>query len=132
MARWKKPPHKLITPHFHWMTEAACKHCGRVPGLEVVQETAEWLERLREGLGGFPLHVTSWCRCPVHNQAVGGAPQSYHVKGMAVDFVVRGLTLLETQKRCRQLWVQGKIGGLGIYTGWTHADRGTTRRWEGP
>lgn len=43
----------------------------------------EALEALRAKSG--PLAVTSGYRCPRHNKAVGGAPHSYHVRGMAAD-----------------------------------------------
>jgi len=31
------------------------------------------------------LTVTSACRCPAHNAAVGGSPTSSHLKGLALD-----------------------------------------------
>ena len=129
---WLKAPSGLITPHFSWQGEAACKHCGKIPSRAAVKETAEWLETIREELGGNPMHITSWCRCAVHNENVGGATNSYHIKGMAVDFVVRNLSLKETQRRCRKLWTEKKIGGLGVYISWTHIDRGPHRKWTGP
>lgn len=133
MAAWGvRPPNKRVTAHFHWQTEAACKHCGRVVSLEVVRATAEWLERVRERLGNRVLHVNSWCRCPVHNKAIGGAPESYHLKGMAVDIVARGLTAHQTWEECFSLQLEGLIGGLGKYASFVHVDRGPKRNWNGP
>ena len=40
--------------------------------------------RLRNVLG-LPLTITSGHRCEAHNKAIGGAVNSYHVKGMALD-----------------------------------------------
>lgn len=132
MPRWKKPPAGLITPHYSFF-ELACRHCGRVPDIDVVRETALWLETVRAALGGHVMHVTSGCRCPEHNRRVGGAPESYHVRGMAVDFVLRGLSLVETRRRVDKLWGEGKIGGFGRYDSWIHIDRGPGgRTWEGP
>lgn len=129
---WIVAPNRKLTEHFA-ARELACRHCGRIPSLAVMQETAEWLERVREQLGGYPMHVTSGCRCRVHNRAVGGATNSQHIYGMAVDFVLRGLSIPETQERGERLWVEGLIRGLGTYRSWTHADRGPAgRRWEGP
>jgi hypothetical protein len=48
--------------------------------------TAAGLERVRHLLG-FPVRVTSGYRCPELNKLVGGAPDSQHVRGEAVDFV---------------------------------------------
>ena len=31
------------------------------------------------------ININSGCRCPEHNKNVGGAPDSFHVKGMAAD-----------------------------------------------
>lgn len=35
----------------------------------------------------FKLQITSGYRSPAHNAAVGGAPNSYHVQGLAFDFL---------------------------------------------
>jgi len=57
-------------------------------------EMLEKLDRLRE-LCGFPFVITSTCRSPEHNKAIGGAPNSSHCRaddGMysGVDFTVDG------------------------------------------
>lgn len=132
-AVWQPPPRLgLITPHFSW-NEAACNHCGLIPNPDVIIETAEWMERVRTALGGRILHVNSWSRCPAWNAQVGGAPNSFHVRGMAVDFVARGLTPVQTHSLCRKHQGAGKlIGGLGKYPSFTHCDWGPPRRWNGP
>jgi hypothetical protein len=129
---WQPPHYGLITPHFSW-TEACCRHCGRIPDAAAVQETAEWMESVRAALGGRIIHVNSWCRCPVHNLAVGGAPNSYHLRGWAVDITVHGLTPAQTHAACAKHQGAGKlIGGLGRYKSFCHVDRGPARRWNGP
>ncbi len=132
-TRWKKAPSGLITPHFSWH-EAACRHCGRIPGDMSVRLTAEWMERVRsEVYHGRVLHVNSWARCPEHNRAVGGASQSYHMLGWAVDITARGLSPYQTWVLAKAYQGQGKlIGGLGKYVSFTHVDRGPSRRWNGP
>jgi uncharacterized protein YcbK (DUF882 family) len=130
--RWKKPPDKFATPHFHFVREIACNHCGRVPDIAECRLTAEWLEEVREALGGLPIHVNSWCRCPEYNAAIGGAPGSYHMRGMAVDITVRGYSPRETWRLCKELQKQGLVGGLGRYKSFTHVDRGERRNWNGP
>lgn len=53
---------------------------------KALQYTAAGLERVRSMLG-FQVKVTSGYRCPELNKLVGGALDSQHVKGEAVDFV---------------------------------------------
>lgn len=126
-----KPRFQKLTPHFS-TAELVCRHCGRAPSLEALLRLAEFGERLRHLLGDLPIHVTSGYRCPEHNAAVGGAPDSFHKKAMALDFVVRGLTVERTWRVCRDLQEEGVVGGLGHYSAWVHADFGPRRSWEGP
>lgn len=46
------------------------------------------LERIRSALGDRPLVVSSGYRCPALNKAIKGSSTSYHMKGLAVDFIV--------------------------------------------
>lgn len=46
------------------------------------------LDPLRERWG-VPIYVTSGYRCPELNKLVGGAAQSYHLRGMAADITSR-------------------------------------------
>lgn len=65
----------------HFTTdELACRCCGVCT---VTPELLAALEALRAQAG--PLAVTSGYRCQQHNAAVGGAPNSYHCRGMAAD-----------------------------------------------
>lgn len=41
-----------------------------------------------EAAWGKPLSITSGYRCEKHNKAVGGAPRSKHLSGIAVDIIV--------------------------------------------
>ncbi len=42
-------------------------------------------EPLRKGLGDNPIHISSFFRCKKLNDAVGGASNSQHVSGQAMD-----------------------------------------------
>jgi len=115
-----------LTEHFT-ISEAACKCCGRVvDDLDILKNTAQMMEQIRAILGDKPVKVLSWCRCPKHNAAVGGAKDSFHMRGEAVDFVVRHLSPREVQEK-----LKAHAGGLGLYVGFTHADTGPRRRWTG-
>ncbi len=123
-----------ITEHFFW-AEAKCNHCGALPpNPQTIINTANFLERVREKLGGVPLDVNSWYRCPFWNHAVGGATDSMHMKGYAVDITVKTMTPGNVQKILRQYFGEaGFIKGFGIYKGFTHVDRrtGTPSKWNG-
>ena len=67
--------------------ELRCKHCGQLPPSvreNIVSLVDNVLDPLREAYGK-PIYVTSGYRCPAHNAAVGGVPNSQHMKGEACD-----------------------------------------------
>ena len=72
-----------VSEHFK-LREFECRCCRKVmlsPGL------LERLQALR-ALWGKPVVITSGYRCPSHNHAVGGVPNSLHLKGRAADIAV--------------------------------------------
>lgn len=57
------------------------------PGIHLrLERLAETMEEVRKLLG-HPITITSGYRSPEVNQAVGGAPSSDHIKGLACDFI---------------------------------------------
>lgn len=52
--------------------------------IENLEHTIEQLDELRR-LYNKPIIITSGYRCPALNKAVGGKPNSQHVKGQAAD-----------------------------------------------
>ena len=44
---------------------------------------------------GVPMIVSSGIRCVTHNTRVGGAAASRHMRGLAMDFCVRGKSAAE-------------------------------------
>jgi hypothetical protein len=61
--------------------EMACRGTGR---LVVVPAAMNKLQALRDMLGK-PIIINSAYRSPEHNAAVGGAPNSKHIEGLAYD-----------------------------------------------
>jgi len=104
------------------MTDHFGRHefaCGDGCGLcDPHPELVVGLEALRVLLG-CPLGINSGCRCPAHNQAVGGAVDSRHMPddegfARAADVSTRDTTL-------RRLWYGAlsipafRRGGVGLY-----------------
>ncbi len=73
-----------------------------------------------------PVFITSSYRTFLCNQLSGGAPDSFHLKGMALDFMVRNHKLVADQIRnCDDLFsllYSCGIKGFGIYKGHFHID----------
>lgn len=76
-----------ISPHIK-QSEIDCK-C-KLSGCQetiVNQRLVSVFESFRE-LAGMPIRITSGNRCLAHNKTIGGNPNSYHLKGMAMDIAV--------------------------------------------
>jgi hypothetical protein len=92
---------------------------------------AEVMQNVRGLFGGAPIKVNSWYRDPVTNRRVGGASQSRHMVGDAVDFHVPGVSLVDVYNRLDPWW--GSRGGLARGQGFVHIDgRGYRARWTYP
>ena len=84
------------------------------------------LERVRTHFD-CPVIITSGYRSPEYNRRVGGARNSFHVRGMAADIQVRGVTPREVFAFCDREFPNA---GVGRYTTFTHVDcRGYKARW---
>jgi hypothetical protein len=60
--------------------------------------TFQDMEKVRAKVGHRPIYIHSAYRSPAVNAAVGGAPNSQHMRGEAVDFSVAGLTVPDAFK----------------------------------
>jgi uncharacterized protein YcbK (DUF882 family) len=100
-----------LTPHFK-KSELACRcrrrDCQAVPMNRAFMQR---LEAIRMDWGR-PLVVTSGVRCEIWNKKVGGADQSQHVLGLAVD-----LYFLETNEAVAFAALAEKHGFGGIEAG---------------
>lgn len=105
-----------ITDNFY-RDEFACK-CGC--GLDTIDEgLVRALQSLRDHFNTSVV-VTSGLRCAKHNKAIGGAPKSKHMEGIAADFVVKGVTPDEVYKYLTETYPDKY--GIGNYSGWNHFD----------
>ncbi len=80
-----------------------------------------------------PITVTSGYRSEAHNLRIGGEKNSFHIKGMAADIKIQGVSPYVLAKQIEMLIDAGKMiqGGIGIYESWVHYDfRGKKIRWD--
>lgn len=84
------------------------------------------LQNIRDHFGKA-VTINSGYRTPAHNKKVGGATNSYHIKGMAADIVVSGVKPAEVAKYAESIGVRG----VGKYTTFVHVDtRPTKYYWD--
>ena len=82
------------------------------------------LQKIRDHFG-VPITINSAYRTSAHNTKVGGAKNSYHMKGQAFDIVVKGKTPNEVARFAQTLGVNGIIQ----YNSFVHVDSRATKRW---
>jgi hypothetical protein len=117
--------------NFSW--NEATKGGTRIPRSEVIVERiiaiAEAMEEVRELFGDKPITVNSWYRTPEVNTRIGGASNSRHMIGDAVDFTVEDMKPFDVYLKLDSWW--GSRGGLGKANSFTHIDlRGSCARWD--
>jgi hypothetical protein len=108
------------SPGFTWAE--ATKDGSRIPATpEVVagiERMAIALAPVREKFG--PLRVTSWYRPESVNKAVGGAKNSWHIQGSAVDLYPANGSVWDLQTWAVENWDGGV--GTGAHRGFVHLD----------
>lgn len=115
-----------LTPHFKLSEFLRADDPVPAPWiLDNIDRLANRLQVIRDLLGR-PILINSGYRTKAHNQAVGGAPQSQHLNGMAADIVVSGMPA-----QAVQAFLKNWSGGMGCYTHYTHLDiRPQQARWH--
>ena len=74
---------------------------------------------------GVPVTINSGYRTATYNKKVGGAKNSYHVKGRAFDIVVKGHTPAEVARYAQSLGINGIIQ----YNSFVHIDSRESKYW---
>lgn len=105
-----------LTQHFK-AEEFRCKD-GTKEFLWAI-ELLEVLETIRNHFNE-PVIINSGYRTPTWNTRVGGAKNSYHVKGMAADIRVKNVSPKEVAKFASEY--MKNHGGVICYTNFVHVD----------
>ncbi len=112
---------------WHWPSfspaEIACRGSGAI---KIDTDAMDKLQRLRNHLGK-PLIVFSAYRSPAHNRAIGGAPASKHMQGIAFDIAMANHDPAAFEAAARAAGFRG----FGFYprSGFMHIDLGPAREW---
>lgn len=118
-----------LSKHFdketEWMCKCGCEQCFvNRPLLAMAEKFREFVDK--------PVIVHCVNRCEKHNDNVGGARNSLHLKGIAMDCHVRDMSVRELHKIAQMLHTEDGLfwGGLGYYPSWgIHFDVGRFRTW---
>ena len=101
-----------------------CGHCT------VDYELLSLLQKIRETIH-IPITIVSGHRCQKHNSRVGGAVNSFHLKGMAADIRVDNMTPVQVYDFLNGS-LSNKRFGVGLYDTFVHFDvRAQKARWIG-
>lgn len=78
---------------------------------------------------GKPVHINSGYRTPARNKAVGGSKYSYHMRGMAADIKIDGMTSKEIADKLNKI-IPDECGII-VYSTWVHVDTRTKKYRKG-
>lgn len=93
-----------------------------IPTVKIAQEAREHF--------GRPLFINSGYRDPEYNRAIGGAPESQHMRFGALDMAFRGVVTPSDLFRWLDRHPESGRFGLGLYYTFVHLDtRGSRVRW---
>jgi len=82
------------------------------------------LQAVRDHFGKKVIILSAY-RSPTHNRKVGGHSKSLHLKGMAVDWYIKGVSMSEMARVARECG----FTGIGLYKYSVHTDIGESEIW---
>lgn len=120
-----KDANEKVGKHFK-VKEFACKDGSQVVFID--SYLVSLLDILRNQVGK-PVIITSGYRTPTRNKAVGGARYSYHMRGMAADIRINGMTAKEIANKLNKI-IPNECGII-VYENWVHIDTRTQKYRKG-
>ena len=127
VKKYKRNDKVQLSKNFR-LDEFKCK-CGKCDPILVDEDLVDWLQQIRDHFGKS-VNINSGYRCAKHNAdpKTGGSPTSHHVKGMAADIRVEGITPAEVAKYAESIGIQR----IGLYDTFVHIGSATTKKfWKG-
>lgn len=127
---WRNPNMKIS--RYFSVGEVTRNDANRIPiaGSDIeanILRLARELDKIRDDWGSGII-VTSWYRPPAVNQAVGGASNSQHLYGRAVDIKPASKDLTQFQSFLDRYWY-GALG-YGANKGFVHLDTRNGKGWK--
>lgn len=113
-----------LARHFK-VKEFACRNGSQVVFIDDYLVTV--LDILRHKLGK-PIIITSGYRTPEWNTKCNGAKYSYHMRGMAADIRVDGISPKELANKLNEIVPDGC--GIIVYKSWVHFDVRTGKKYR--
>jgi len=116
---------KRPSRHLTW-SEFACKDGTEYPEIWRSNRALKLgivFELIRAAFGNKPITVLSAYRTPEHNRAVGGARNSQHLEGRALDLRPPiGIKVTDFYRVIKALAPDTDIRGIGLYPTFVHVD----------
>lgn len=113
-----------VGQHFK-VKEFACQDGSQVVFID--SYLVSILDILRNRVGK-PVIINSGYRTPTRNKAVGGAKYSYHMRGMAADIRINGMSAKEIANKLNEIVPDGC--GIIVYSNWVHFDVRTGKKYR--
>lgn len=121
-----KDANEKVGQHFK-VREFACKDGSQVVFID--SYLVSILDILRNQTGK-PVIINSGYRTPARNKAVDGAKYSYHMRGMAADIRINGMTAKEIANKLNAI-IPNDECGIIVYNTWVHIDTRTKKYRKG-
>lgn len=102
--------------------------CGRCSGYPSFMRQVELkhLQRIRNHYKK-PVEITCGLRCPAENEAVGGIPNSSHMRGYAADIHISGVTDTPAQRTAALKWIEKQPNHQFTYGAYMYDSEGKYR-----
>lgn len=115
----------LLIANWFKLKEFACKDGSPIVFIDDYMVCI--LNILRNKIGK-PIIITSGYRTPEWNKKCGGAKYSYHMRGMAADIRVNGMSAKQLAKELDK--IVPEECGIIVYKNWVHFDVRTGKKYR--